>query len=263
LTWNYPGWSLSCEAFYYALFPMVGYFLWKLTRRRAMLLAGAGLWCLSLAAPAAAVLIPLRGFGDIAAAGGAPSAENELWGGLISFNPLAGLPAFSAGILLARLYRSLDPESRWFGRGDWFSIPALGILILVLSQANRIPLPLVHNGLLLPVYSVLIFGLALGGPGLPRILALPPLVFLGNASYAMYILHFPIAEWVYLAGKAVGGVSFQGLSWAICYPCVVIAGASLFYVIVEDPLHRRLRRALSVRFVEAERIKIDSASPRS
>jgi peptidoglycan/LPS O-acetylase OafA/YrhL len=79
----------------------------------------------------------------------------------------------------------------------------------------------------------------------------------------MYILHFPIAEWVYLAGKAVGGVSFQGLSWAICYPCVVIAGASLFYVIVEDPLHRRLRRALSVRFVGAERIKIDSASPRS
>ncbi len=247
LTWNFPGWSLSCEAFFYAAFPVIGYFLWKLERRATMLAALGLLWGLCLAAPLAAALIPIRGFGDVAAAGGVPGPEAEFWVNLISYNPLAGLPAFCAGIVLAHFYRSLPPDSRWFGRGDWLSIPAVTLIVLVLANADRIPLALVHNGLLLPFYAALILGLALGGGLLGRMLALSPLVFLGNASYAMYILHFPIAEWLVLAGKFFAYHAFEGVRWVAFYTFVVVAGSSLFYKFAEEPLHLKLRKVLAVR----------------
>lgn len=247
LTWNYPGWSLSGEAFFYVSFPFIGYWLWKLERRGAMLGALVGLWVLSLAPPLVAVLIPVSGFGDIAAAGGVASG-GEPWANLVSYDPLAGLPAFCAGVVLARLYRSVPPGSRWFGRGDWLGVPALVALLVTLANADRLPLPLVHNGLLLPVYSALIFGLALGGGVVARLLSLSSLVFLGNASYAMYILHFPIAEWLLLAGKLLHyPIVLDSLAWAMFYTFIVIAGSSIFYQFAEEPLHQKLRKALTAR----------------
>jgi len=44
LSWNYPGWSLSCEAFYYAIFPFLGVWLWKARSPRAGAAAIGALW---------------------------------------------------------------------------------------------------------------------------------------------------------------------------------------------------------------------------
>jgi peptidoglycan/LPS O-acetylase OafA/YrhL len=245
LTWNFPGWSLSGEAFFYASFFWVGHRLWKLERRGAMIASLGGLWILSLTPPLAAVLIPISGFGDVAAAGGVLSG-GEPWVSLISYNPLAGLPAFCSGIVLARLYQSLPAGSAWFGRGDWLVLPALVATLLVLGNADRIPLPLVHNGLLLPAYLALIFGLALGGGMIPRMLAITPLVFLGNASYAMYILHFPVAEWFLLARKFLHyPLEFSSLGWVVFYVVLVVAGSSFFYRFAEERLHQKLRVSLT------------------
>lgn len=235
LSWNYPGWSLSAEAFFYACFPFLGYRLWKLQSRTAMLVCLGALWVLSLMPPI------LAGFGD---------ADNEFWINTIRYNPLAGLPAFCSGIVLARLYLSMPADSPWFGRGDWLAMPALAVMLAVLASVGGVPL--IHNGLLLPVYSVLIFGLALGGGAVARVLAIPLFLFLGNASYAMYILHFPIAEWLLLAGK-VFHRSLLISSWSItiAYLVMVIAGSSIFYRFVEEPVHQRLRRALTDRLVGA------------
>jgi peptidoglycan/LPS O-acetylase OafA/YrhL len=244
LSWNYPGWSLSCEAAFYAAFPLLGFLLWKVERRGKMIIVLGLLWGLCLAAPLVAVFLPIHGFGDVAAAGGMGTAPAEFWADLISYNPLAGLPAFCAGIVLARFYRSLPEDSRWFGRGDWLSIPAVILIFAVLANADRIPLTLVHNGLLLPVYAVLVLGLALGGGVLARLLALSPLVFLGNASYAMYILHFPIAEWLLLATKFFSDRAFDGIAWVAFYTFMVTVGSSVFYKFAEEPLHRRIRKSL-------------------
>ncbi len=241
LSWNYPGWSLSCEAFFYALFPLAGCFLWRAERRRTMILVLGLLWGLSLAAPVAS--LPIRGFGNAAAAGGTFGAEAGFWPNLISYNPLAGLPAFCTGIVLARVYRSLPADSRWFGRGDWLAVPALLLMVVVLALADRIPIAFVHNGLLLPLYSALILGLALGGGVVARGLAVSPLVFLGNASYAMYILHFPIGEWFVLAEKYFA-VSFEGVGYVVLYTFAVVAVSALFYRFAEGPLHIKLRKTL-------------------
>lgn len=245
LSWNYPGWSLACEAFYYASFPALGILLWRLKRRATLLATIGSLWGLAIAAPLATVLIPVRGFGDVAASGGAPAAAAGFWVSLVSYNPLAGWPAFLSGVALARLYRTLPSDSRWFGRGGWLSIPSAALIVAILSMADRLPLPLVHNGLLLPLYLALVLGLALEGGLLAKILAVPALIFLGNASYAMYILHFPIGEWLLLSSIAFLEHTFDGLGWVFFYTFTVIVVSSVFYRWVEEPLHRRLRQALT------------------
>lgn len=247
LSWNYPGWSLSAEAFFYALFPIAGYWLWKLRSRGKVIAGLAVLWLLSLAAPLAAVVIPIPGFGDVPAAGGVPGAAGEPWGSLISYHPLSGLPAFATGVLLAALYRSLPEDSPWFRRADWLSVPALAVICLTLANADQLPLAVVRNGLLLPLYSILIFGLALGNGFMARFLGLPALVFLGNASYAMYILHFPIGEWLLLARRWFDIRAPEGAGWEILYVLSVIAAASFFYKLIEEPVHKTLRRVLTAK----------------
>jgi peptidoglycan/LPS O-acetylase OafA/YrhL len=249
LTWNYPGWSLSAEAFFYASFPFAGYWLWKMERRGALLASLGALLALSILAPMVAILIPIPGFGDVAAAGAGPPGGGT-WAELISYHPLAGLPAFCAGIVLARLFHSLPAGSAWFGRADWLVAPALVVFFIVLGNADRLPLPLIRNGVLLPVYLTLIFGLALGGGVSARLLAVPPLVFLGNASYAMYILHFPIGEGLLIWGKLFHySVAFENWRWVLVFVTLVVAGSSAFYWFAEELLHQRLRKILTTRLV--------------
>ena len=168
LSWNFPGWSLSNEAFFYAILPVVGFgiawFAEGQGRRvvlRTMGLAAA-LWILSLVMPLFAILQPIPHFGD------APAVDREYlqqsaWAGIICYNPLLRLPEFCIGVVLAVLYRLIPAGSRLWKRGAYFYIPAIAVILLVLLNGDRIPFPVMHNGLLAPAYAAMIFGLALEG----------------------------------------------------------------------------------------------------
>jgi peptidoglycan/LPS O-acetylase OafA/YrhL len=67
-----------------------------------------------------------------------------------------------------------------------------GALLAVTTQAEGLPYPVLHNGLLAPVFAVLITSLAAGRGPVAAILATRPLVALGDASYSLYLLHIPL-----------------------------------------------------------------------
>jgi len=245
LSWNFPGWSLSNEAFFYALFPFVGRLLRAVKNLRTLVLLGLAMWALALAAPLIAALLPIDGFGDVAATQYKLESESEFWANLIRYNPLVRLPEFCLGILLALLFRRL-PEEHWlWNRGAWLYLPAGAAALLVLINADRIPYPLMHNSLLLPLYACIVFGFALEGGTLARWLSRPSLVFLGNASYSMYILHAPLFIWLTILFRSGLHREPVGWSWFISYLVLVIGGSCIFFRIVEDRLHRTVRRKLS------------------
>jgi peptidoglycan/LPS O-acetylase OafA/YrhL len=244
-SWNTPGWSLSNEAFFYCCFPFLGVALWRLRGLGSLIGAGLLIWAAGMTVPLAAVIAPVPGLGD------APATLMNLNTGLfmenlVKFNPLVHLSAFCMGIVAARLYTELcGRNSRLLNRGYYLYIPAIVAELLILSKANYLPYPLVHDGLLTPLHALLVLGFALGGGTLARLVSIPPLVFLGNASYALYILHGPALHYMdrivdRLAHRAPSGPLEMGL-----YVVGVVTASALVFRFIERPSHRYLQHKLT------------------
>jgi peptidoglycan/LPS O-acetylase OafA/YrhL len=88
------------------------------------------------------------------------------------------------------------------------------------------------NTLLRPMNALLLIGLAFGQGRLARILSTKPIVYLGKASYAMYILHIPILWWA---------VSWPDFAVRYLYVPFVIAISCVVYTLIEEPANQFLR----------------------
>jgi peptidoglycan/LPS O-acetylase OafA/YrhL len=236
-SWNGPGWSLSVEAFFYCCFPLVGVALWKLSRPSSILVASLLLW-------AASLIVPLL-------AGAAPLTD-QFWFGLIAYNPLLHLPQFCIGILIGRMYDLLHiKNSMLLGRGYYLYLPGLLLEVIVISLYMSLGgnLLVLHNGLLLPLHSLIILGLSLGGGTLARLLSIRPLVFLGNASYALYIFHMPVANWMKYISQQVFSTKLEGFGATALYIVIVVGLSSIVFKTIEEPANHILKK-LSARGAE-------------
>lgn len=245
LTWNDPGWSLSNEAFFYLCFPFIGVFLWKFSTPGKNLAAGAAMWLFASLAPLWLVLRPGISFEDLSTMGASLGGSAETVGQLVKYNPVLRIPEFCVGILLCRMYCYVrESYPRLLGRGRWFYLPALLLTGVLLSAASGFSPFLLHNGILLPLYGCIIFGLALEGGALSRVLSSDILVLLGNASYSMYILHVPVRTWITVVLRRVFSYDPSGPAWVVGYTTAVIVLSCLCFKVIEEPLHRALKRKL-------------------
>jgi peptidoglycan/LPS O-acetylase OafA/YrhL len=194
--WNTPAWSLCCEMFFYAAFPLLGAFLVRRVRWFWIAVMGA------LACVLTRVMWAV-GVSD-------------------SIKPLVHLSDFLMGIVAACAYELLRDRVR----GWWLYVPGFLGAACAIMWADRLPVDL--NSVLRPLNGLLLVGLAIGC----RALSSRVLVYLGKASYAMYILHVPIMWW-YLRESN----TFRPLT----YLAIVIVVSALVYSVVEEPANRLLR----------------------
>jgi len=183
---NVPAWSLSCEAFFYLVFPFIFLRLRPSSFRRGMWTL-AGIWMLALAVPLLCVwLYPLPSWHESAATafGGAQVYR-------VRRLPILALPQFLAGISLGWLYIRFPPNRR---TASFLATTGVISVAVVLMLANHLPLILLHNGLLIPIFGLLLLGL--GEPNwFSSVLSNPVLILLGEASYALYLTHFLLNDW--------------------------------------------------------------------
>ncbi len=182
---NCPGWSLSAEAFFYAIFPFVGIALCKLPRRVLPFAAG-GLWLLALLGPATYLWLQPDGMAPVT------PASSGFWISLLKTHPLLRLPEFVLGIVIGRWFVNSPLESRPFlPKIDW----VIGLSLLgLLAMSDAVPYPLLHNGLLAMLIGLLILASAYGTGPLSRPLHTRGIRMMGEASYALYMLHVPVWE---------------------------------------------------------------------
>lgn len=218
-----PAWSLSYLALGYLLLPSVLRRTAEWTPRR--LLAGmAVLWAAMLAPAAAFVLV---------------QPADPLWRTALFTFPLARLPEFLFGVLLARLLLARE----WPRLPAWVAPAAATALVATLVLTPAVLFPMNHNGLWAPLHAVLLWALAAGSAGwMHSVLGAAPSRRLGEASLAIYLLHVPLYAWMLrLAGEVAAWEAVpSALFYALYLVLVVVLGMALDRAL--ERLTRRLRR---------------------
>jgi peptidoglycan/LPS O-acetylase OafA/YrhL len=176
------------------------------------------------------------------------------WLKFLKYNPLVRLPEFLMGVALGRLFlarMSATPGGRMAsitatGRLSVValvgSVGALSYVPTLLGPGSALPYLLLHNGLVDPLFALLIYSLASGEGPLAAFLSVRAVVLLGEASYALYILHIPLWDWMtYTLSRLHMAPGFVALS--LLHLGLAVGLSILTLRVVEQPARRALRRA--------------------
>ncbi len=210
-------WSLAVEEQYYLLWPLALMGLYRCGWLKALPYAIAALFCLSLAAsqialqsdPAQAFyMLPYRGW-------------ELLLGALLSVAPSRPLSQRAAGALGLAGFAAIGLAA--FGFGVKTPFPGLSALVPCLGAAMLIAAGQQERSLS------------------HALLAALPLRFIGKISYSLYLIHWPIFSFAYLAlnGEPPAGVR-------IAIVIVSVALAYLSYRYIETPARRSNLRLYSL-----------------
>ncbi|MBO4159740.1 MULTISPECIES: acyltransferase family protein [Micromonospora] len=248
LSVNGPSWSLSCELFFYAMFPLL---LPRLARIRAGQLwaCAAGVAGTVIALPVLGSLLPAsprfpEGFAGTVLA---DQSVDQMWF-LYAFPPVRLLD-FVLGMLMARIVLT----GRWVGpgRGVAFALTVVGYLVGLI-----VPMTYTVNAVLIVPLALLVPALAVGDDRAGRSwLSSPVMRRLGEASFAFYLVH----EIVLIVLRA--GIGFDrelgrgaGLLFVALAFLLSLGLAVLLHRLVESPAMRRWGRP-----PQGKRIETDAA----
>ncbi|WP_144148582.1 acyltransferase family protein [Paraburkholderia sp. BCC1884] len=211
--WNGPSDSVSCEAFFYLLFPFLVRRMGAMSAVRLLSVCAAfwlatGVWIVFLH-----TCMPL-----------------SRSGAMIYSMPLTRLAEFvmgiGAGLCFLRLRaRGTSQHARGVG------LVSMALVVLTLLSVWRPPAPSFFVDA--PFFAALILGLALMERPLFGILSWRPLVRLGEASYSLYLTHLPIALWALMLGFG------RANGWMVIVFSVMVS--LLCFTFYEEPMRRRIK----------------------
>nr|WP_269744697.1 acyltransferase [Granulicella tundricola] len=184
--WNTVAWTVPAEIALYFLFPYLLKLLKSVNHRiatpgRLIALIGV-IWIVGLIPHTTYLLLNPDHLT-------APATRYTYayWLRALKYSPPAYICTFTAGVLLARLHGilTLKPAHRTL-----LAAIALGGLALFFATAvDQIPYVLIHGCLLLPLFAMLLLGLA--GPGvITSAFSWKPLVKIGETTFSLYLIHF-------------------------------------------------------------------------
>jgi peptidoglycan/LPS O-acetylase OafA/YrhL len=209
LSWNIPAWSLSNEMSFYLCYPAI---LWASSRVSSVVFCvGAALLVIATALWREVYFV------------------SEDWHNFRSYFPLLNLPQFIVGIALGKLFiEGVKPHRAMFALG----VTALVAIIYFIRDFRWLS----NTAILSAVFSVTIFGACR-----PIVfLSGRALVLLGDASYALYILHDPFWMWWDRIVRVSLKLNFPPPIDAVLYLAGVVSMSAFVTIYFERPIRRAL-----------------------
>jgi peptidoglycan/LPS O-acetylase OafA/YrhL len=228
---NTPAWTMSAEAAYYVIFPWLA--RWKRPERIAPHLAKmAGVWALGLVPGSLYMIFNPDGIAHPDRWSYGP------WLWALKYTPYSHVFSFIFGVMLASVDQMIErrnPVRLLLG------IVGFGGIYGLLCLGSLVPYAMIHDGLLMPLFGCLILGLAGENP-LAAVLGARPLVFVGEASYCLYLLHFNLWNLVH-SSHLLDALHLAQFDPWISY--VMLIGLSILALYtIEKPAQRKLRQWL-------------------
>jgi peptidoglycan/LPS O-acetylase OafA/YrhL len=231
-----PAWSVSVEFFLYACAPLLFVALARVDRPASLAAVGV-LASLAMFGIATWFLVSGR-----AALPWPDHASAHRW---LYRTPVSRLGDFTLGIVAARLCVILPRDGRIARAGGYMAIGAAAVIVGLMCWSATTYTVWSFDVIYAIPSAVMFLGLALApGRRLARLLSLPGIVLLGEASYAFYLVHAPMLDRVgdpWTAATAPDTVLYTFLTLG-----AIFALAVGLHVLVERPARIYIRNLGSV-----------------
>jgi peptidoglycan/LPS O-acetylase OafA/YrhL len=229
LMWNPVAWSLSVEAFFYAIFPFALARYSKLSRTALFALIPA-CWVAGLAISGGYLYFRPAELGYVSSNNWSSAVQ------FVKFFPLVRVPEFLMGMACGFLFLRSE-------RNPKHGLPLVGLGLLGVAAttlaARFVPYLVVHTALGGPAFAALVYGIALE-PKWASWLNNRVLVLFGNASYSFYLLH-SMTVWPFFHNMQTQQVRNQGFIGIGLWLVMMLIISSLVYRFIEEPARRKLR----------------------
>jgi len=234
LAWNFVGWSLSVEAFFYVLIPWLLPMLMRISKRQLVVLS-ALLWSVPVIAGAV--------YSHFDPGGVHWHTADELdfpWTHILRYNPLVNFPKFMLGMTAAILFvdRPKDDDEQTLAT----RLIVIGVALCGVGAFIRmhVHLAVVETGLLSPALALITYGFALQ-PRWASPLRGPKMDFFGDLSFTIYLFHPVVLVAMFVAFEALRPLGLLAIT--ILYLAAVVLLSLLVHFAVERPAERKLRGA--------------------
>ncbi|WP_285777352.1 acyltransferase [Microtetraspora sp. NBRC 13810] len=222
---NTVGWTLSIEAMFYLCFPFLLVLLNRIRPERLWYWVG-GMVVLIFCFPQLTRLLP--------------AGEPVFWGlnnwemWFVYMFPLTRMAEFVIGILLARILLT----------GKWINLPLwAAALVFVAGYVVMLNVPTLYAiaaATIIPIILLIAAAATVDIRGRRSLLATRPMVWLGNISYAFYLLHvFAITLVFYVIGLDFQATSLSAVGFFAVSLALAVVASWLLYELVEKPIQRR------------------------
>lgn len=227
--WNTVAWTLSCEMAFYAAFPWLIRLPWP-RRPSGLILIILALWVIDLTP----VVLYLKINPDHLT-GPVDRYTSSTLIRFLKYTPLPYASTFLSGIALSRLQVTTTITERQRMAIAAAALTGLALFFYFLSE--RVSYLVLHGGLLLPLFAVLVYGLS-GHHAISSIFSWGPLLLIGESSYCLYLLHFNLFVLIHNY-RLPERLHIAALDPWISY--AILVGASiLIYRFFENPVRRAI-----------------------
>jgi peptidoglycan/LPS O-acetylase OafA/YrhL len=227
--YNAPAWSVSCEMIFYLFFPLLLVVLTPLAARPRRLMAIA---CLCWLAEVAIIFFLLHGIRK------SVGRAHEAWP--IDFYvyrmPFVRIGEFAVGCCSGLLF--VNTRGRRLPSPNALLAIGCVVLLILLGIFGCFPFFSYTSYIIAftPGFAVVVFALASGCSVVTALLQHPAVMLLGEASYALYLLHWTPYLWIrWQYGYEAPGW-YSSTAAAVC-----VAASVVFLLTLDIPIRRLLR----------------------